>query len=284
MHAWRAFRAALTTAVVGAGLVTLPAVASAVPPTSAIVVGATSVARGGTFTVTQTVYNDRDFTITGGKAGLYAKETSLPAMVDLVSCPGAYACDTLGTSVRGGVGDVPPGESRTVTFTFRVKDDAPLGTITLQHQFIGENYAFDIFDGPALTVTQAPTAADLAVTISASVRSVLTARITYTITVRNNGPADASGIRVVGTYPAGLVYAGSTCTRVGTTRSVNCDVASLAAGASTTRTVAADTTLLTVGSLTATAERTASSPDDPVAANDKATRTCTALTGLIVRC
>ncbi|MFD7159796.1 hypothetical protein ACFV9C_34720 [Kribbella sp. NPDC059898] len=262
----------------------MPAVASAVPPTSAIVVGATSVARGGTFTVTQTLYNDRDFTITGGKAGLYAKETSLPAMVELVSCPGAYACDTLGTSVRGGVGDVPPGESRTVTFTFRVKADAPLGTITLQHQFIGENYAFDVFDGPALTVTEPVTAADLAVSISASVRSLLTARITYTITVTNNGPGDASGIRVVGTYPAGLVSAGSTCTRVGTTRSVNCDVAALAAGASTTRTLTADTTLLTVGSLTATAQRTASSPNDPVAANDKAARTCTALTGLIVRC
>lgn len=284
MHAWKAFRAVLVTAVVGAGLATVPAIADAVPPSSAIEVGATSVARGATFTVTQTLYNDRDFTITGGKAGLYAKETSLPAMVDLVSCPGAYACDTLGTSVRGGVGDVPPGESRTVTFTFRVRDDAPLGTITLQHQFIGENYAFDILDGPALTVTQPATAADIAVRISASVRSLLTARITYTITVQNNGPGDATGIRVVGTYPAGLVYAGSSCTRVGTTRSVNCDVASLAAGASTTRTLTADTTLLTVGSLTATAQRTASSPDDPVATNDKASRTCTALTGLVVRC
>src|SRR3954464_7722209 len=186
MHAWKLLRAALVTAVTGATLVAVPVAAQAVPPSSAIEVGTTSVARGQTFTVSQTVYNDRDFTITGGKAGLYFKETSLPAAVDLVSCPGAYACDTLGSSVRGGVADVPPGESRTVVFTFRVHEDAPLGTFTLQHQFIGENYAFDILDGPSLTIAQPQQDADVAVALGASVRMVGTARITYTITVKNN--------------------------------------------------------------------------------------------------
>ena len=282
MHAWKLIRAALVTAVVGATLAAVPVTADAVPPTSAIEVNTTSVARGQTFTVTQTVYNDRDFTITGGKAGLYAKETSLPAMVELVSCPGAYACDTLGSSVRGGVADVPPGESRTVVFTLRVKTDAPLGTITLQHQFIGENYAFEVFDGPALTILQQP--ADVAVTMTAAVKMVTTARITYTITVKNNGPDPATDVRVVATGPAATAYYASTCTRVGTTRSVNCDIASLDNGASVTRTLTVNTGMLTAGVLTATAQRTASSPIDPVAANDKATRTCTAITGLIVRC
>lgn len=282
MHAWKLIRAALVTAVVGATLAAVPMTADAVPPTSAIEVNTTSVARGQTFTVTQTVYNDRDFTITGGKAGLYAKETSLPAMVDLVSCPGAYACDTLGSSVRGGVADVPPGESRTVVFTLRVKTDAPLGTITLQHQFIGENYAFEVFDGPALTILQQP--ADVAVTMTAAVKMVTTARITYTISVKNNGPDPATDIRVVATGPGATAYYASTCTRVGTTRSVNCDIPSLASGTTVTRTLTVNTGMLTAGVLTATAQRTASSPIDPVAANDKATRTCTAVTGLIVRC
>ncbi|MET9269029.1 hypothetical protein [Kribbella sp. NPDC003557] len=284
MHAWKLLRAALVTAVAGATLVAVPATADAVPPTSAIEVGATSVARGATFTVTQTVYNDRDFTITGGKAGLYAKETSLPAMVELVSCPGAFACDTLGSSVRGGVADVPPGESRTVVFTLRVKDDAPLGTITLQHQFIGENYAFETFDGPPLEIKEAPQFADVSVALSASVQMVRTARITYTITVKNNGPNPATGVRVVATAPAATAYYASTCTRVGTTRSVNCDFATLASGETVTRTLTANTGMLTAGTLTATAQRTASSPTDPVAANDKATRSCSAVTGLIVRC
>lgn len=282
MHAWKLIRAALVTAVVGATLAAVPMTADAVPPTSAIEVNTTSVARGQTFTITQTVYNDRDFTISGGKAGLYAKETSLPAMVELVSCPGAFACDTLGTSVRGGVGEVPPGESRTVVFTLRVKADAPLGTITLQHQFIGENYAFEVFDGPALTILQNP--ADVAVTMTAAVTMVTTARITYTVTVKNNGPDPATGIRVVATGPGATAYYASTCTRVGTTRSANCDIASLASGASVTRTLTVNTGMLTAGVLTATAQRTASSPSDPVATNDKATRTCTAMTGLMVRC
>ncbi|GAA1512729.1 DUF11 domain-containing protein [Kribbella lupini] len=285
MHAWKLVRAALVTAVAGAGLVAAPQVANAVPPSSAIEVSTASVAPGQTFTVTETLYNDRDFTIVGGKAGMYAKDPAyLPNLVDIVSCPEAFACDQLGSSYRAGFHDVPAGESRTVTWTFRVKDDAPAGTITLQHQFIGENYAFETFDGPALTITPVQTTADVAVSMTASVRTLVFARITYTITVKNNGPAAATGIRVVGTYPAGLGYAGSSCPRVGTTRSVNCDIASLASGASTTRTLTADAGLLTLGSLVATAQRTTSSPADPESGNDKATRSCTALTSLIVRC
>ncbi|MEV0803421.1 DUF11 domain-containing protein [Kribbella sp. NPDC050281] len=279
------FRAALVTALVGAGLVAGTQVAAAAPPSSVIEVSTTSVAPGQTFTVTQTLSNDRDFSILGSKAGMYAKEpASLPGLVDLVGCAGAVACDQLGSSYRSGLGDIPPGESRSVTWTFKVKDDAPAGTITLQHQFIGENYAFEIFDGPALTIEQGTTDADVAVSMTASVRTLLISRITYTVTIKNNGPSAATGVRVVGAYPTRLVYAGGNCTRVGSTKTVNCDVASLASGASVTRTFAADAGLLTIGPLVAAAQRTGSSPTDPVASNDKASRTCHALTSLLVRC
>ncbi|WP_202873242.1 DUF11 domain-containing protein [Kribbella capetownensis] len=281
----RTIRAALVTALVGAGLVTGAQVAAAAPPSSEISVGTTSVAPGQTFTITQTLNNDRDFDIIGAKAGLYAKEpASLPSLIDIVACPEAYACDTLGSSVRGGFHEVKAGESVTLHWTFRVKDDAPAGTIQLQHQFIGENYAFEILDGPSLTIEPAATNADIAVSMTASVRTLLISRITYTVTIKNNGPSAATDVRVVGTYPNRLLYAGGSCTRVGTTRTVNCDVGSLASGASVTRTFAADAGLLTIGKLVATAERTASSPDDPAAGNDEASRTCTALTSLMVRC
>jgi hypothetical protein len=65
---------------------------------------------------------------------------------------------------------------------------------------------------------------------------------------------------------------------------VNCDVDSLASGETVTRTLTVNTGLLTAGTLTATAQRTESSPNDPVATNDKATKSCNALTGLIVHC
>jgi len=285
MRALRTFRAALVTALVGAGLATGAQVAAAAPPSSAIEVSTTSVAPGETFTVTQTLSNDRDFTIVGAKAGMYAKEpASLPNLVDLVSCPEAFACDQLGVGYRSGFHDVPAGETRTVTWTFRVKDDAPTGTITLQHQYIGENYAFDILDGPTLTIEPGASHSDIAVSLTASVRTLLISRITYTVTIKNNGPATATGVRVVGSYPTRLVYAGGTCPRVGTTKTVNCDAALLASGASVTRTFAADAGLLTVGSLVATVHRTAGSPADPVAANDIASHTCKALTSLLVRC
>ncbi|MEV4263018.1 DUF11 domain-containing protein [Kribbella sp. NPDC049584] len=279
MHALKLFRAALVTAVAGATLVTVPVAAQAAPPTSAIEVSTTSVARGETFTIKQTVYNSDSSTVMGGKATLYAKDAMLPDMVDLVSCPEATACDTLGTSVRAGTGDVPPGASKTITFTFRVKDDAPLGTIQLQHQFVGENFSFEIIDGPELTIKEAP--ADIAVSITGKAAG---SRITYTIGVTNNGPSDATGVRVVGTFPANLAYVSSTCTRVGTTRSVNCDIASLASGQTATGTLTVSAGMLTLGTLTTTAQRTASSPVDPVAANDKATKVCRALTLLIVSC
>ncbi|MFF0269009.1 hypothetical protein [Kribbella sp. NPDC004536] len=274
----------LITGIIGTSLA-VPAVASADdPPTSTVVVSQTTLSPGDTFTVTQTVYNNQAFTAVAGKATLYVPGANLPDWLEIVSCPEATAgCGVYnGEEFRAGFGDVGPGESRTVTWTLRVKDNAPLGSFVLWHVFLGDNYGYPAYAGPTLTVV--PLAADVAVSLTASVKTLVTARITYTITVKNNGPRDASGIRVVGTYPAGLVWAGSTCARVGTTRSVNCDIASLAVGASTTRTLTVDTTLLTVGSLTATAQRTASSPDDPVASNDKASRTCTALTGLVVRC
>lgn len=284
MHALRMLRAALVTAVVGAGLVAVPGIASAAPPTSAIEVSSTSLGPGDEFTVTHTVYNAASFTIVGGKAALFGKGgVSLPDMFDLVSCTGAVICFPLDIEFRGALGNVPSGESRTVVFTFRVKDTIAPGSVTLQHQFLGDEYAFELFEGPTLTFV--PPDADIAVSLNAAARGLLVSRITYTITVRNDGPSDATGIRVTATYPAGLAYAGSSaCTRVAGTRTVNCDIPALASGASTTRTFAADAGLLTVGSLVATAARTASSPSDPNAANDEASRSCTALTSLIVRC
>ena len=169
-----------------------------------------------------------------------------------------------------------------MVWTLRVRDDTKLDPFILRNQLFGDNYGYEILSGPTITIV--PKAADIAVALSASVKMVTTARITYTITVKNNGPNAATGVRVVATAPAATAYYASTCTRVGTTRSANCDFATLASGETVTRTLTANTGMLTAGTLTATAQRTASSPNDPVATNDKATKSCSALTGLVVRC
>nr|WP_238355870.1 DUF11 domain-containing protein [Kribbella sandramycini] len=127
-------------------------------------------------------------------------------------------------------------------------------------------------------------AADIAVSLTGSVQGGARSKITYTATIKNNGPGAASGINVAAALPSNLTYVGTNgCTRVGTTRNLNCAVASLASGASVTRTFTGETGMLATGSFVGTAQRTASSPADPVASNDKATRSCSGLLGM-VRC
>lgn len=273
-------------AALTAMILAVPPAAAAPPAPSAATVSPSTVARGQDVTVTVELYNPRDFTVTGAKAAIYAAETPLVDVVDLVSCSGTTApCGPFGSSFRGPVGDLPPGQTRTVVFTLRVKDTAPPGALTLQHQLTGDNYAFDVTGGPTMTITGTPQAADVAVAMTASPRGVLTSRITYVITVTNDGPSPASAVRVTANYAAGLSYGGSDdCTRVSGTRTVHCDVSSLAPGASRTLRFSANAGLLALGSFTTTAQRTASTPADPNAANDTASTSCTALTGLLVSC
>ncbi len=273
-------------AAVAAIMIAAPATAIAAPPTSAVEVNPTTVQRGQTFTVKQTIYNaDPSSTILGTKATLYGKERSLPETVDLVSCPEATACDMLGTSVRAGLGNIAPGDSRFVTYTLRVKDEAALGSFTLQHQFVGENASFEVLDGPVLTITDTPSAADLGVTLTASPRGILTSRIDYTVKLTNAGPSNATGIRVATTLGSGLKFSGSTqCSNPAGTKIVNCDIASLAVGANATAKFSVTTGLLSLGSITSTSKIVQGTPADPEAANNTSSVTCTAVTGLLVLC
>lgn len=279
--------------VVGSVVVALTAMVFTVPPAvaappdpSAASVSPSTVEQGEIFDVTVELYNPRDFTVTGSKAEISGAEIPLVDVADLVSCTGTIApCGALSTVFRGPVGDLTAGETRTVVFTLRVKDTASPGNLTLQHQYVGDNYAFDVRGGPVLTITGTPQAADVAVGLTATPRGILTSRITYVITVSNNGPATATGVRVTATYASGLSYGSSSdCSRVSGTRNVNCDVSSLAPGASKTLTFTANAGLLALGSFTTTAQRTQSTPADPNAANDKASKSCSALTGLLVSC
>ncbi|WP_072481463.1 DUF11 domain-containing protein [Amycolatopsis australiensis] len=274
--------AALATAFIA-----MAPAAQAVPPSSSVEISPTTLLPGQTFTVSETIYNDRDFTVSYAKAAIYGSPTPITDIADLVSCTGVteLGCFQAGSSYRAPFGNLEPGGTRTAVFTLRVKDTATPGQFTLQHQFVGDNYAFEILGGPLVTIANPATNADVKVALAASGHGGLNARIDYTLTVTNDGPSAASGIRVVATYPPGLSFAGGTgCATAGTTRTLNCDVASLASGASTTAKFSLNGGLLALGSYATTVQRTASSPADPNAANDSAAKTCSALTGLIVTC
>lgn len=261
-----------------------PAVAVAAPPDpSAISVSSTQLAPGQEFTVSFELFNPADFTVTGANAQLRALETPLVDLVDLVSCSGdATACGVVGSSFRGPVGDMPAGASRNVVFTFRVKDTAAAGAYTLEHQFVGGNFAFAAGTGPVVTISSQ--SADVAVSLDASPRGILTSRITYIVGVTNLGPGDVSAVRITGTVANGLLWAGGNgCVRDGS-RGVRCDFGAIPAGGSASATFAADAGLLSIGTFTTTVSRDSSSPSDPVSGNDSARRSCAALTGLLVRC
>ncbi|UOX86891.1 hypothetical protein MUY14_34900 [Amycolatopsis sp. FBCC-B4732] len=275
-------RTAVLAALTTAALIGAPAVASAAPVPSSIDVSETTVHAGDTFTVTEQLYNPTDFTVTGAKAALYAKEKPVVDLVDLVSCTGAIACSPYLSSFRGGVGDLGAGESKTVTFTFRVKEDAQPGQFTLQHQFAGDNYAFGVEDGPAVTIA-APNEADVKVALAGAARAGLAARVDYVITVSNTGPATATGVRVTANAGSGRTVTSLTgCTRAGT--DLTCAIGNLAPGAWATAKFSSEGGFFAWGAFTATAQRAASAPADPEAANDKASKKCTAYTGLFVQC
>lgn len=271
---------------VGLAFVGLPAVATAAPPDpSAINVSDTQLAPGDTFAVTFELFNADSSTITSANAQLRtAAAPDIVDVLDVVSCTGTtVGCQTTpGGSYRGPVGDLPSGESRTVVFNFQVKANAAAGNYTLVHQFVGGNFAFPSVNGPVLTI--APQAADIDVSLDASPRGILTSRVTYTVGIDNLGPGDASAVRVAGTYPAGFSWGGGNgCIRT-SGRNVQCDFSNVPVGASASATFSIDAGLLALGTFTTTMSRVSSTPSDPVSGNDSASRSCAALTGLLVRC
>lgn len=284
---WRRTTILSSVAALATAFLAMAPAAHADVPSSSVEVSTTTVLPGQTFTISQTVHNDRDFTVTFAKAAIYGTPTPITDIADIVSCTNttAVGCFQAGSSYRAAFGDLEAGGTKTTLWTLRVKDTAAPGQFTLQHQFVGDNYAFEILDGPVITIGNPATNADVKVALAATGHGGLSARIDYTLTVTNDGPSAASGIRVVATYPSGLTFgSGTGCARVGSTRTVNCDVASLASGASTTAKFSVNGGLLALGSYTTTAQLTASSPTDPNSANNSASKTCSALTGLIVTC
>jgi hypothetical protein len=269
---------------VGLTITGLPAAATAAPPDpSAVTVSATQLAPGDTFTVTFDLFNPDTSTIVAAKAQLRTLEASATDLFDLVSCTGTIAaCGPVGMSFRAPVGDLPSGQSRTVVFTFQVKASAPGGSYTLEHQFVGDNFSFMPGTGPVLTIAQQ--SADVAVSLGASPRGILTSRVTYTVGITNNGPGAATSVRVSGNYAAGFSWAGGHgCVRT-SGRHVQCDFSGIPVGGSATASFSVDAGLLALGSFTTTVSRESGTPSDPVAGNNSASRSCAAITGLLVLC
>ncbi|MEV4311906.1 hypothetical protein [Actinocrispum sp. NPDC049592] len=244
---------------------------------------------GDAFTVTETVHNNTSGSILSPTIRLFSKEVPLPSYATMEGCSGLpdLTCTTVDTP-SGPIGYMAVMsramngfETVTIVFNLRVKADAQGAVHTLQGQLLGRNDGIDPVDVATLTVIAQ---ADAAVSLSAVPKAgLLVPRIDVTVRVTNNGPGKLTSAEVRGALSPGLTAnSGPGCT--GGSQPV-CTFGEIASGASATGTFSVPLGLLYIGlPFRISATKTASTPTDPVAANNSAATTCTVVTPLLVSC
>ena len=116
-----------------------------------------------------------------------------------------------------------------------------------------------------------PPGADLSVVKTGPATGHVGQSINYTITAKNNGPATASGVVVTDTLPKNIGFGSATssqgtCAQRPHSQSVDCNVGTMASGATVTITIVAKPTVK--GTFVNTATISATSPTDPNTANN----------------
>ncbi|HRK72627.1 MAG TPA: DUF11 domain-containing protein, partial [Rhodothermales bacterium] len=174
------------------------------------------------------------------------------------------------------VGDVPVGTVATLQLAGRVTVAGPISnTASVSHA----NDPITVNNSSTATVNAAQ-AADIAVTKAVDKLVVNTNEVvTFTVTARNNGPNDASVVRLTDLLPSANFTIVTASPSVGTYNNGSglWDVGALTVGQTATLQIAAR--ILTAGALTNTVTRTATTPADPISANDVAMATINAATG-----
>jgi uncharacterized repeat protein (TIGR01451 family) len=179
---------------------------------------------GNNLTYTVTVKNNGP----GNATGVTMTDT-LPADVSFVSANASQGSCTGTSTVVCNLGSLAASASATVTLV--VKPTAA-GTITNTASVTGSPTDPNTGNNSATEMTTVTPAADLAVTKSDSPDPVLVSdHLTYTVTVTNNGPSNATGVTMTDTLPASMSFVSATPSQ-GTcsgTSTVTCTLGSLAA-------------------------------------------------------
>ncbi|UCB43247.1 MAG: DUF11 domain-containing protein, partial [Dehalococcoidales bacterium] len=190
-------------------------------------------------------------------SGVVVTDT-LPAGVSYVSAAGSQG--TVG-HVRGvvtwNVGELASGASATLTIVVTVDSDTE-GTITNTASVDGDDTDPNETNNTASEDTVVNTETDLSITKSDSPDpAIVTEELTYTVTVTNNGPSDASGVVVTDTLPAGVTFGSASVTAgadpTHTAGVVTWNVGELGSGATATLTIVVTVTPTAQGTLINTA-------------------------------
>lgn len=195
---------------------------------------------------------------------------TLPAGLSLVSvtssqgtCTGTVTCN---------LGTLPSGATATITIVVTV--DAATGcgaTLPNTASIVSDVPDPDLTNNTASTATLVDCPADLSISKSASSTQVVAGNdITYTLTVKNHGPSDATGVTATDILPAGVTLVSVTTTQGSCDVTVTCNLGNLASGAIATITIVVTVDPATPsGSITNTAT-VSGNETDPTPGNNEA--------------
>jgi uncharacterized repeat protein (TIGR01451 family) len=166
-----------------------------------------------------------------------------------------------------------PGDVMTVTFQVQV--DNPL-TPTITAITNTASVTSDLQSTPLSdSVTDPIQQADLTLSKSDSPDPVTAGQtLTYTLSITNNGPSDATGVVITDTLPAGVTFnfASAGCTESGGL--VTCNIGGLTSGSTLQQTIVVTVNISTTGSLTNTVT-VGGNETDPVSGNNTASQITT---------
>ncbi|MDP9343650.1 MAG: hypothetical protein M3Q23_16475 [Actinomycetota bacterium] len=247
------------------------------------------VTAGANLTYTITVKNNGPNAATG-----VSLTDTLPPDTTFVSltCPAGWTCATPAVGGTGTVTatnpSVPNGASATFTLVVKVSLTPTKCTITNTAKVTTTNIDPNSANDLNATTTDITACADLSITKTDAPDPVTAGNVlTYTITVKNNGPKTATAVSVTDTLPTGTKFVSVTCPAtwtcsappVGAAGTVTATNPSLASGVSVvfTLVVKVDPSVLAGSTISNTVKVTAGTPaapsPDPVTTNNSATQT-----------
>ena len=204
----------------------------------------------------------------GPNAGTNVVTTdTLPAGLTYVSSspPSGTTCSATGQVVTCRTGSLANGTSLSIPIVAQIDGEAAFSTAVNQAT-VSADTADDVPSNNAATATTAITrSADLAVTKTGPATAVAGGRVTYGVTVRNNGPSTVSFATLTDTLPVGLTLVSVTasqgsCADAG--QPVTCPLGRIVAGGTATVQVVARVAASFTGtSVTNSASVTSQTPD-----------------------
>ncbi|MGI8785711.1 MAG: hypothetical protein ACR2L2_18920 [Acidobacteriota bacterium] len=213
----------------------------------------------------------------GATSGTTTVTDTLPAGLSFVSATGTgWNCSAAGAAVTCvNTGPIAPAASSTITLTVAVSAAAS-GTLT-NTVTVSNSSDSNPANNTSSDQTGIGSGVDMSITKSDSPDPAFVgADLTYTLTIRNNGPATATGVVVTDPLPAGVTFVSATPVLPATCSfsngTVTCSFGSISNGDSKQVQIVVRPTA--AGTLTNTATVTRNE-NDPVASNNSSTATTT---------